>query len=74
MPTSSDHVAGTKGSEQVKMIIKETHYLLQQLFNPDKTGLKYKYEMQAVVTPRKELYTYMQKTEKQLDITSTFVN
>ena len=71
--TSSDHVAGTQCSEHVKMIIKETDYLQQQLFNPDKKGLKFKYEMQAIMAPHKELYTDMQKTEKQLNITSTFV-
>jgi hypothetical protein len=62
-----------KGSEHVKTIIKETDYLLQQLFNPDETGLKFKYETQAVTAPHKSLYTDTQKMEKQLNITSIFM-
>jgi hypothetical protein len=73
MSTFSDHVAGTKSSEHIKTIIKETHYLLQQLFNPDKTGLKLKYEMQAATAPHKESYMDTQETEVQLNITSIFV-
>jgi hypothetical protein len=70
----SYHVAGTKGSEHIKTIIKDTGYLLQQLFNPGKTGLKFKYEIQAIMAPHKELYTGMQKAEKQLNIASIFIS
>ena len=71
--TSSGHVTGTKGWEHVKTIIKETDYVLQQLFNPDKTGVKFKYKMKAVMAPNKELYMDMQKMEKQSNIASVFV-